>query len=133
MSRCDCPGYSSSTSAHLDWRFANNGTWMDAVQFGAPAGYQWNFEGQTFEMDIQLNRYDMVPLLQMSTANGRIIIDDVYQRVIHFNVAPDDIQANLKPGTYVYDLVMVDGSNPAMRVPLLHGVLEVKQGVTYPP
>jgi hypothetical protein len=132
MSRCDCPDYSSSTSAHLDWKFANNGTWMDAVRFGAPAGYEWNFEGQTFEMDVQLNRYDLVPLLQMSTANGRIVIDDVYQRVIHFNVAPDDIQANLKPGTYVYDMVMVDGSNPAMRVPLLHGVLEVKQGVTYP-
>jgi len=132
MSRCGCNGH-SVTSAHLDFKIDNNGTWMDATQFGAPNGYEWNLEGQGFEMDVQLNRYDQTPLLQMSTADGRIVIDDVYQRVIHFNVAPDDIQASLKPGCYVYDLVMVDASNPATRVPLLHGTVEVTQGVTYPP
>jgi hypothetical protein len=131
MSRCGCTGH-SVTSAHQDWEVDNNGTWMDAVQFGTPEGYEWNFEGQTFEMDVQRNRYDTVPLLQMSTTNGRIVIDDIYQRVLHFNVAPDDLQTSLKPGTYVYDLVMVDGSNPALRVPLLHGTVEVTQGVTYP-
>ena len=82
-------------------------------------------------MDVQLNRYDAVPLLSLTTDNGRIIIDDSVQRVIHFNVAPEDIQAGLKPGAYVYDLVMVDASDT--RVPLMHGALFVGQGVTYPP
>lgn len=127
-----CNGH-SSTTAKLDWTFSNNGTWTDAVQFGAPEGYEWNFEGYTFEMDIQRNPYDAMPLLQLSTANGRIVVDDPYQRVLHFNVAPDDIQANLRPGIYVYDLVIVDGSNPSIRTPLLYGTLEVTQGVTYQP
>jgi hypothetical protein len=131
MSRCDCVGH-SVTSAHIDFKVDNNSTWMDAVQFGAPDGYTWNFEGQDFEMDVQRNEYDKTPLLQMSTLNGRIIIADVYQRVIYFNVSPDEIQTSLEPGCYVYDLVMV-GTNPVTRVALLHGSVFVKQGVTYPP
>ena len=80
---------------------------------------------------MQRNPYDTVPLLSLSSSNGRIIVDDLMQRVIHFNVSPDDIQASLRPGIYVYDLVMVNGSD--IRVPLMHGTLQVQQGVTYPP
>lgn len=122
----------SVTSARVDLRIDNNGTWMDAFQFGEPDDTTWTLVGQQFEMDVQLNPYDVDPLLELDSVAGRIIIDDVIQRVIHFNVAPADIQANLTPGIYVYDLVMVDGSNPAIRVPLMHGTLQVTQGVTDP-
>lgn len=121
----------SVTSAKVDLRIDNNGTWMDAFQFGEPDDTTWTLTGQTFELDVQRNPYDTLPLLSLSTDNGRIVIDDVVQRVIHFNVSPADLQANLRPGTYVYDLVMVDGSE--VRVPLMHGTLQVQQGVTYPP
>lgn len=121
----------SVTSARVDLRIDNNGTWMDAFQFGEPNDTTWTLDGQTFELDVQLNPYDTVPLLSLTTANGRIIVDDVVQRVIHFNVDPADIQTSLNPGAYVYDLVMVDGSD--VRVPLMHGSLFVQQGVTYPP
>jgi hypothetical protein len=126
-----CVGH-SVTSAHVDMMIDNNGTWEDAFQFGQPGDFTWTLAHQTFAMDVQLNRYDQIPLLQMSTTNGRIITDDVVQRVIHFNVDPADIQTNLTPGTYVYDLVMVDESSPALRVPLMHGSVTVVQGVTYP-
>jgi hypothetical protein len=120
----------SVTSARVDLRIDNNGTWMDAFQFGEPDDTTWTLDGQTFEVDVQRNPYDTVPLLSLTSANGRIIVDDPIQRVIHFNVSPDDIQANLPPGMYVYDLVMVDGSD--VRVPLMHGQLTVTQGVTFP-
>jgi hypothetical protein len=123
----------SVTSARVDLRIDNNGTWMDAFQFGEPDDTTWTLTGQTFELDVQLNPYDTVPLLSLTSANGRIIVDDVIQRVIHFSVPPDILQANLNPGAYVYDLVMVDGSSPSIRVPLMHGSLFVQQGVTYPP
>ena len=121
----------SVTSARVNLTIDNNGTWMDAFQFGEPSDTTWTLSGQTFELDVQLNPYDAVPLLSLSSTNGRIIIDDVIQRVIHFDVDPDDIQANLQPGVYVYDLVMIDTSNN--RVPLMHGTLQITQGVTYPP
>lgn len=124
-------GAHSVTSARVDLQIDNNGTWMDAFQFGAPGDSTWNLIDQQFELDVQRNPYDLVPLLSLTTANGRIIVDDEIQRVIHFNVPPDDIQAALDPGTYVYDLVMI--SNIEQRVPLMHGTVQVTQGVTYPP
>jgi hypothetical protein len=131
MDACSTWTAHSVTSARVDLRIDNNGTWMDAFQFGEPDDTTWTLTGQTFELDVQLNPYDTVPLLSLTTANGRIFVDDVVQRVIHFKVDPADIQASLNPGAYVYDLVMVDGSN--VRVPLMHGSLLVQQGVTYPP
>jgi hypothetical protein len=122
----------SVTSAKVLLTIDNNGTWMDAFMFGEEGDLTWTLDGQSFELDVQRNPYDTVPLLSLTTANGRIIIDDPVQRVIHFNVPPADIQDNLQPGVYVYDLVMVDTGN-LVRVPLMHGTLTVTQGVTYPP
>jgi hypothetical protein len=134
MSVC-CPvngcDYHSVTSAHVDMAIDNNGTWSDAFQFGTPGDFTWTLTNN-FGMDVQANRYDATPLLQLSTTNGRIIVDDAVQRVIHLNVAPADIQASLRPGVYVYDLVMMDGSTPPIRTPLMHGHVRVGQGVTYP-
>lgn len=122
----------SVTSAHADYKIDNNGTWSDGVQFGTPGDFTWTLTGQTFSMAIKRNRYDAVALLQVSTSNGRIITDDVVQRVIHFNVDSADIQANLDPGIYVYDLLMEDASTPPIVVPMMHGTIEVVQGVTQP-
>lgn len=127
---CDYPDH-SVTSAHVDMAIDNNGTWSDAFQFGTPGDFTWTLNNN-FEMDVQFNRYDATPLLQLSTTNGRIIVDDINQRVIHLNVAPTDIQASLRPGSYVYDLVMLDGSSPPIRTPLMHGRVHVGQGITFP-
>jgi hypothetical protein len=128
---CDTWTGHSVTAANVDLRIANNGTWMDAFQFGYPDDTTWTLVGQSFKLDVQLDRYDTTSLLSISTALGSIIVDDVIQRVIHFNVTPAAIQTALSPGTYVYDLVMVDGLNNV--VPLMYGTLQVIQGVTYPP
>jgi hypothetical protein len=121
----------SVTSSRNDLQIDNNGTWQDAFQFWKPDDTTWDLVGSTFEMDVQLNPYDTVPLLSLTTANGRIIVDDPIQRVIHFQVDPADIQASLRPGIYVYDLVMI--YQTTVRVLLMHGVVQVVQGVTYPP
>jgi hypothetical protein len=132
--RCDDDWEAHSvTSARVDLRIDDNGTWMDAFQFGEPEDTTWTLTSQGFELDVQRTPYDAVPLLHLDVAGGRIVVDDVIQRVIHFNVAPDDIQAALKPGTYIYDLVMVNNSNPSIRVPLMHGQLFVSRGITFPP
>ncbi len=120
----------SVTAAHVDLCIGNNGTWMDAFQFGQPDDFTWTLDGQTFELDVQLSPYDLTPLLHLDSASGKILIDDTVQRVIHFLVPASEIQAALMPGIYVYDLVMID--TLAVRVPMMYGTLEVKQGVTYP-
>jgi|SRR5215472_6509592 len=129
--RCGCNGH-SVTSAHVDLSIDNNGTWMDAFQFGTPGDTTWTLTGQKFEMDVQLNYYDATPKLSLTSTAGKIVIDDVIQRVIHLNVDPATLQGALQPGTYVYDLVMLDASVPPVRVPLMHGDVCVSQGVTYP-
>jgi hypothetical protein len=129
LARADiCNDGHSASSARVNVRIDNNATWMDAFQFGREGDTSWTLAGQTFELDVQLSPYG-ISLLSLTTANGRIITDDINLRVIHFLVAPADIQAALDPGWYVYDLVMVDGSG--VRVPLMHGDLQVVQGVTY--
>lgn len=128
---CDTWERRSVTAAHVDLCIDNNGTWMDAFQFGKEDDLTWDLNGQTFECDVQLTPYDLTPLLHLSTGDGMILVDDAIQRVIHFKVDPELIQASLSPGIYVYDLVMVDPADT--RVPLMYGTLEVKQGVTYPP
>jgi len=128
MGSCDCTH--SVTSAHVDMKIDNNGTWSDAFQFGTPGDFTWTLAGQTFTMDVQRNRYDSTPLLQLSTLTGTIITDDVNQRVIHLSVPSTVIKTNLPVGKYVYDLVMLDGSTPPIRVPLMHGIVCVEQGVT---
>lgn len=116
------------TSAHVNLELSNNGTWQDAFRFGQPGDYTWTLAGQSFTMEVKRNRYDATPLLTMTTANGKIIVDDIYQRVIHFNVDPIEIQDSLNPGTYVYDLVML--SDFGIYTPLMHGDAKVCQGVT---
>jgi hypothetical protein len=122
----------SATSAHVDIMIDNNGTWQDAFQFGDEDDFTWTLDGQAFRMDLQLTYFDATPLLSLDSTANEIIIDDTIQRVIHLNVDPAAIQAALRPGVYVYDLIMVDGSVPGIRVPLMHGTVQVVQGVTYP-
>ena len=118
----------SVTSARVDLSIDNNATWMDAFQFGEPTDATWTLAGQSFEADVK--PYDTIPVMSLNTSSGWIIIDDIYQRVIHFDVPADDIRDTLSPGYYVYDLVMIDGDQ--RRVPLMHGTLQVTQGVTAP-
>jgi hypothetical protein len=126
-----CDDKHSVTLAPVDLIVDNNGSWSDAFQFGDLDDTSWNLIGCTFELDVQRNAYDLVPLLSLSSANGRILIADPVQRVIYFDVDAVDLQAGLQPGAYVYDLVMTD--QLGVRTPLMGGILEVVQGVTYPP
>lgn len=118
------------TSARVDIEIVNNATWEDAFIFGEPEDAAWTLSNQNFRVDVKGSKDQAVALLTLTTANGRIVVDDVVQRVIHFNVPDADVQANLLPGDYVYDLIMIDNSNPAVRVALMHGKLKVRQGVT---
>jgi hypothetical protein len=129
--RCGCNGH-SITSAHWDMAIDNNGTWQNAYQFGKPDDFTWTLNGMSFAMDVQRTYYDTTPLLSLRSSAGKIVVDDPAQRVIHLNVPPDEVQAALRPGVYVYDLVMYDGSSPPIRTPLMHGTVMVSQGVTYP-
>lgn len=134
MSKWDAAG--SQTAAEQNLKISNNVTWQDAFQFDDPDDDTWTLDEQMFELDVQRNPYDTVPLLSLSSAENEIIIADVVQRVIYMNVDASVIQGSLSPGTYVYDLVMIAGDNPAppaVRVRLMYGTLQVVQGVTYPP
>lgn len=118
------------TRATVNLCIDNNATWTDAFQFDDPATLTWSFTGQHFRVDVKGSKDDPAPLLTLTDANGRIVVDDVTQRVLHFNVDEAALSAALLPGTYVYELVMFDNSVPAVRIPLMGGTVTVNQGVT---
>lgn len=118
------------TCAVVNITVLNTVTWLDAFQFGRAADTTWSFVGQNFHLEIKASRDDAAALLSLSSLDGTIVVDDAVQRVLHINVTEAAVQAALPVGTYVYDLVMYDGSTPPIRVPLMQGEVEVKQGVT---
>lgn len=118
------------TSACVDMLISNNGTWEDAFQFGTVGDTTWSFTGMSFHMDVKANETDVAALFTLTTANGRIVVDDAINRVLHLLVDFVTLKAALPVGTYLYDLVMVDAGSPAVRVPLMSGSLQVTQGVT---
>lgn len=119
------------TSAKVNIEIANNVTWEDAFKFGTDGDTTWSFTGQSFIMELKADRDDVAALFTLSTTNGRIVVDDVVQRILHFNVDKTALQAALPPRTeYQYDLIMYDTSIPSIRVALMHGEVKVKQGVT---
>ncbi|SRR5258707_10191223 len=131
----DCFSFSNATSARVNFKISNDATWNDAIQFGPLSdGTLWTFPtGSTFLMDVKRNRFDATPLLQLSTANGRILTIDTVQRIIQLNVAIADILANLPPGEFVYSLILDDPiTTPHQRTQLMHGEVCVGQGPTYP-
>ena len=118
------------TAARVDIEIANNATFQDAFMFGTAGDTSWSFSGQTFKMDIKANKYDVTPIITFTSAGGTIVVDDVVQRILHFNVPDATILASLPVAEYQYDLIMIDGSTPAIRVPLMSGEIKVRQGVT---
>lgn len=117
-----------STSAPVDIAITNNATWSDAFQFGDEDDTTWSFTGCIFHMDVKANDEDSAASLSLTTANGRIVVDDATTRVLHFNASAADVDAALPPGDYVYDLIMIDGSS--IRTVLMNGSVFVEQGVT---
>jgi hypothetical protein len=107
-----------------------NATLSDAFQYGVAGDTSWSFTGQHFHMDIKASNADSLALLSLTDANGRIVVDDAINRVLHLNVDDVTLDAALPVGEYVYDLIMYDTSTPAIRVALQQGVLKIVQGVT---
>lgn len=120
----------SPTAAIVNINVADNATMSDAFQFGTVGDTSWSLVGVGFIMEVKASRDDVTPLFTASTGLGSIIVDDVVQRVIHFNVPDTAIKASLPSATYVYDLIMFDGSTPPIRTPLMQGRLTVSTGIT---
>jgi hypothetical protein len=118
------------TAARVDMVILNNATWIDAFQFGTVGDTSWNFNGQSFRMDIKGNNDQVTFLLSLTSGAGTIVVDDPIARILHLNVQDTVVAAALLPGEYQYDFVMIDGSVPPVRVPLMQGEVKVKQGIT---
>jgi hypothetical protein len=118
------------TAAIVNMVTQDNATFQDAFQFGTLGDTTWSFAGMTFEMSVKASRDDVTPLVTFTSGAGQIVVDSVVLRVLHFNVPDTTIQADLPAAIYVYDFIMLDGSSPAIRTPLMQGKLEVTRGVT---
>jgi len=118
------------TSARVDLTIQDNATFEDAFQFGTPGDTTWSFTGQTFRMDIKASFDDAVALASYTSGAGQIVVDDAVNRILHMNVPEATIQAALPPAEYQYELMMIDGSTPAIRVPLMHGEITITHGIT---
>lgn len=117
------------TAACVDIWVANNGTFSDAFRFGVEGDTSWSFVNKTFEMEVKASRDDTTALAEYTSGDNEIVVDDLVERVLHFNVAPVSIQTDLPPGQYVYDLLMTD-TVTGVVTPLMQGTLYIKQGVT---
>jgi hypothetical protein len=120
----------SSSAATVDITVSDNVTWCDAFMFGIAGDTSWNFTGKSFIMEVKADVNDTVALFTLSTALGSIVTDDAVLRVLHFLVTETALRAALPVGTYVYDLVMFDGSSPPVRTLLMTGNVYVVRGVT---
>lgn len=118
------------TSARVDIEIVDNGTWQDAFIFGTAGDTTWSFTGQSFRMDIKGAKDDTTVKFSLTSVAGQIVVADAVQRILHFNVPDTDVQTSLPDSEYVYDLIMFDASTPPVRVPLMHGEITVKHGVT---
>lgn len=117
------------TAACVDIWVANNGTFSDAFRFGIEGDTSWSFNNKTFEMEVKASRDDVAALAEYTSGDNEIVVDDLVERVLHFNVTPISIQTDLPPGQYVYDLLMTD-TVTGVITPLMQGTLYIKQGVT---
>lgn len=117
------------TAACVDIYANNNGTLADAFRFGTLGDTSWSFTNKTFEMEIKASRDDTAALLELTSGDSEIVVDDLVERVLHLNVTPTALQAALPPAEYVYDLLMTD-TVTGVVTPLMQGKLVIKQGVT---
>lgn len=120
----------AETAACVDIFVQDNATVQDAFQFGVVGDTSWSLTGMTFKMEVKASYDDVTPLVTWTSGAGQIIVDDVVQRVVHLNVPDTVVQASLPPAEYVYDFIMLDGSTPAIRTPLMKGKFVVSHGVT---
>lgn len=118
-----------STAARVDMEIYNNVTWQDAFRFGDDDDTSWSFTDKTFEMDVKASRDDAAALFTLTSGNGRIVVDDEVERVLHFNAEDPDFSVVLPAATYVYDLIMIDDVS-GVRTQLMHGKVTVKVGVS---
>lgn len=118
------------TSAHVRIKVPDNATFEDAFKFGTDGDTTWSFTGQKFRMDVKGNREDASPLISFTSDAGQIVVDNAVTRVLHFNVPDATLRAALVPGRYLFDFIMYDTSNPAVRVALMHGTFEMTHGIT---
>ena len=117
-----------STVARVDFEIYNNATWQDAIQFGTPGDTTWSLTGQSFRCDIKADKLGSA-LLSLTSGAGQIVVDDVVQRIVNFNVSEATLGA-LIVGEYYYDFVMQDTSSPPIRVILMNGHLKVLLGIS---
>jgi hypothetical protein len=96
--------------------FDESPQWVDRGT-GEPS----DFTGSTFEMDIKAAGAEE----GAAEASATIGTADIATGIIRIQVA----DGALAVGTYVYDLVRINGS---VRSVLMTGVYEVKQGVSQP-
>lgn len=121
-----------STRALVNMCILNNATWQDAFTFGTTGDTSWSFSNKTFSCLVKasVDDDDADALIELTSAAGEIVVDDVVTRTLHYNVTSTAIKAAMKPATYQYDLVMIDNSVPPVRTVLMGGEVTVEQGVS---
>jgi hypothetical protein len=118
------------TASIVNITTSNNVTFQDALRFGVEGDTTWSFSNKTFEMQVKASRDDDTPLTTFTSGAGEIVVDDVVQRVLHFNVPEATIIADLPVAVYVYDFLMIDNSVVPVRTMLMQGTLTINRGVT---
>jgi hypothetical protein len=86
-------------------------------------GVNWNLSGYTATMTVRPFLGSTTTTLLATTANGKIVIDNTARNVTVTFSASD---TNIKPESYVYDLVLYSGTTTR----LLEGKFLVTGGVT---
>ena len=86
-------------------------------------GVNWDLTGYTATMTVRPFLGSTTTTLLATTANGKIVIDSIADNV---TVTFSATETNIKPESYVYDLVLFSGTTTR----LLEGKFLVTGGVT---
>ena len=101
-------------------------TWKMATFVTDESGAAINLTGYSARMFVKREKTDVVPLLQLTNANGKIVITELSGR-LDFMLLDADTDS-LSSGVHFYDIELVSPSGEVTRI--VEGVFYINQGVT---
>lgn len=102
--------------------------WIDTIVFGS-ASDRWRLDDYDIWMHVK-KPGDATVLLELSTANGRLMISDAAARRLEINAGWAEIE-NIEPGPFEFD-VLLENKTTELRSRSGPHTLTITRGITFP-
>lgn len=102
--------------------------WIDTIVFGS-VNDRWRLDDYDIWLQVKKAGDDTV-LLELTTANGKLVISDAAARRLEINAAWPEIEA-IEPGPFVFDILLENKTTEVRSRSGAH-TLSVTPGITFP-